>query len=584
MSQEAKQLDPGRCVFLLIDAAHNTEAAENHPAYKELSKIDPRAQVIHVKDGDATTISLDNLLWSVGQGRFTGLILIALPQNLPSEEVARLLTCLSNRGTITLEQINQDAQGFFGPFVYHNAFALADRQGRQKYCSVVVCNSPSAETLQAVSGFSFKLVDFKQLTASLLHTMFAHRLYDITPIGGALPVAEYLDVTEPAKGRTLYGVETLSIYADLFHKEFDSDAVSKAAVDAIYNAFGRAYSQTGKCNVLPREWQVALGAMRLARQMASWTLEGKQFECSVLLADGPAVKKIIDGEIGSFIRAFTLSSPVPFDFANKDMVRDTAESSQSDELFMLVDASDGQLKAIVVEQPYSGSQNWQNSRYARLRKLANEDRLLLHMRAGFVEVYADSSLLLWHDGFSWQLRPFDFLHREFLEHFKQQLRNEAPDAADALLNAVAQLLDRHQGSTIILLKNDNDTEVGFVRLAPTSLRPNLEDVGKEGVDFRKLSVGPLASILHVDGAHAITQNARLKYRARRISVNEDLYKLVDVSDKPRGTGTFAAQWLSLALKESVSIRVSSSGYVKVFKEGRSVYYRGRVDGSIESHS
>lgn len=571
---ERTRFHPGRSILLDFTQLPECRSSDNDRErsdliFRALLAVDPSSLRISVGASDADREDLNSLIYSVGESALQGLLVVVLPAAESGKRLARLLTAPSHICMITLEQVHQTADTFIAHPV-HNALALADRHARRDGLSVLAVEPP-----EVMSAFSkMRIVAPEYADAELFQTLLGKRAFDFAPVAPA-PVARHIDVMAVLRGCNEYAVDPQRIYGEWLHQEFETEEVSTAVLDLVGKALGVAGShgeqEGGSRPFLPRSWQLTIGAIRLARRMAAWTLEGETFRCSVLLVDKELVGGLHVGQKLVLFSIFKLSSPIPFDFCNQKYVRESAESAQSDELFLIVNVTTGMLTDIAVLHD-SGEQLSRHDRFARM---ARDSTLLLHIRAGFVEVYGHGVLELWHDGFRWHVRPFDILIEVLKEHFAPLPEDEFSASVKKITGAVASLMDQQQGSTIVLLHEHDDKTAGekatktFQTFAGTALRENLGELRSFRV--RDFPLEPLTSILHLDGAHAISQRGFISFLARRIDVREEGDSLASLVASSTGTGTRAARWLSEKLLMSYVIRVSSSGFIKIFKKG-SIYH------------
>ena len=550
MTDVKPSLDPRGSVLLALTTRAQMDVSAVERVYRELQKVDPRALLITLDDDASNARELETLLWYIGTDVYCGLLVTMLTGPASSKDLERLLLSPADTAITLLSQVNQSVH-CFADYPEHGGLALADRYGRRGGKAIILTAKDITFTNKRARLFKFDLVDVSFGVEHLFHMYLApERFFLVPPRRSTLD--QYID-PKPLEALGAYSPNPASVFTGWLFAEFGTEEAAENALSTIQSAICvTSSSEIQKPPFLDRRCQLLICALRLARCIATWYLEGEPFECSLLLP----------GRTPATGSVFKFDPPIPFALDHENELRRAAESAQSDELFLVVDVNDNQLKSVDVlfEQP-------KPSRVERFKDLAVDGTVLIHIRSGFVEVYANRELALWHAGFHWIIRPFSLLQHVLDEHFRPYHAN----AGANLLNAIALLMDRQQGSTLVLLHSDDDVgnpatdgKGRFQTYAGTALRENVKDEDSQ-LDIAKIPSSPLASIIRMDGAHAITRDARLKYVARQIEVPADLEVRVGGGS---GTGTRAAEYLSGCLPMSIVIRISSGGRIRIFQKGQ----------------
>lgn len=539
-------------------AATQADVQLTDQVFLSLQRVDESAVRIAPGAGPDDEANLDYLLWSIGSREFSGVLIAILPATEGSGRLAERLTTPSGKAMISLQQVHQSAKEFLQHPV-ENLLATADRYAERRGLAVVVADPPNIEP---TSVFEIKIVAPKHAGEDLFQTLIARRNFEFVPVPETT-LEKFIDIKAVGEGCGDYGLKLRQIYGEWLHQEFEIEEVAQSALELLNQTF--LIPPGKRPPFLPRSWQFTIGAIRLARRMARWALEGDPYRCSVLLVTDEKLQELRSGAHHLLTRVLEIPKSVGFSFHNAGDVREFAELAQADDLFLVVDVNHGTLCDIAV----LSKGEYAESRHDRYSGLASSDSLLLHLREGFVELYGKCSLQLWHDGFRWHNQPFKLW--EFLadQHFKMEA-TEKLATIQKLTGAVAALMDQ-QLSSIIVFLNDMDVDK-FKGCIKPDFRQNVAHVSR--LDVRNLRVGTLTSLMHLDGAHAITQKGRVLHLAQLIAVSEDTLPLTPSRWPIRGSGTWAARWLSGQLPSSYIIKVSASGYIEFFHEGRSYPLRG----------
>lgn len=446
--------NPDRCFVLLLHDTPVASAASSLKSFSALKAVVDDTWLITLSHDRDNENKLADLIWWTGEGKLKGILVVVFPDTCDGKKLYRLLTMPSHRGMITLEQINQDVKGFKS-YRFHNGLALADRYGKSGGTAIVVAEPPSV----GQDHFRFKIVAPNYADSPFFHTHLAYERYNFVRLADSptdvYGIDTHIDITPMVQGCGRYGVRPSQIYSDWLHQEFGDKAVATAVLSLTANTYSTPPT-TLKPAIFPVEWQVVLGAIRLARRMATWTLEGETFECSVLLTDSATCMQLQSGQYFLLTRLFEMAGPLPFNFVHERDVRFYAETAQSDELFLVVDVSAGLLRDIAVANKNEHSP----SRHNRFASLARGHNIVLHVQSGYVEVYVDGTMELWHDGFEWIVQPLEPLRKIIRTHFAK-LRGNESTTTNLLVNSIAKLMDGQHGSTIIFLHDDDDVPLSI---------------------------------------------------------------------------------------------------------------------------
>jgi len=478
---------------------------------------------------------------------------------------------------VTVEQVNQSAEHLLSQFRIDHALGLADRYAQRGGSAVILrtrklipADSSQTSLVGTVTVSKVNVAPTELADDKLFQTLLAARLYHFVPVVQEA-IKKRIDPQCFLTDNGDYALRPVERYGEWLHQEFETELCAEAALNLFEAVFKADITAEHRAPCLPRAWQIAIGSIRLARRMTSWTLEGEAFRCSVLLMSRERFAAFMGNRGSTLTRILNFEEPVPFHLGNQKEVRSMAELAQADDLFLIVNASDGCLHVIAGPNYEGGRLN--ESRHLRYARLANDNAgLLLHVRDGFVEVYGAERLWLWHDRFRWEVKPFETLRQALEHHFPPGGNRE--ERINMMIGAIASLMDRHQASIIVLL-HDEDVE-SFER-ATNPLRIGLGESSDRNAErgdlpINRLALETLTSILHIDGAHAIRHDGTLSHLARRIKISQEP-PATDSSGKAwdrsfdrefPGTGTGAARDLSDRLTASCVIKVSASGYIKFF--------------------
>ena len=319
-------------------------------------------------------------------------------------------------------------------------------------------------------------------------------------------------------------------YAHWFRQEMGSREVGRLFTDACWSSLcnPRIQQRTDRV-LLPVAVQYAIGVARLCRRLSTWTLEGTPFACTVALLSADSMRAI--GSATSRLSPLIdLRPPTPFNVRNEGAIRRHAELAQSEGLFLIVSAEDGLLHSIGTARSGENAPS-RSMRHSFYSWLAGNGSLVFDIRPqGGIHLYGVTGLLLDHDGFEWAPSPLAWAAEMFNTFFSDhQIDDVSPNStyrlkssnehasrcSQTLGDATRRLVDGHESSIFALLhESDRD---GANKLAAEMLRPDIrwsasDRIGIDGMDSESLS-----GLLHLDGAHLISQDGHVLSISRRIN-------------------------------------------------------------------
>ncbi|MBX3418090.1 MAG: hypothetical protein KF851_10845 [Pirellulaceae bacterium] len=298
-------------------------------------------------------------------------------------------------------------------------------------------------------------------------------------------------------------------HRDWFAQEFGSyDPVGRIFIDVCTNSLiDFKIDPSIGMRSLPWEINVAFGALRMARRLSTWTLEGYPFECVVVLTSR-SKEELIEENQTRFISLIELE-PCSFNFSNLGLVRQYAEMAQGTSLLMIVSARDGKLHCVAVSRSNQIS-------YRHFREIAGGASVVFRVRPqGRVDFFDSTGLKLLHDGFEWQESPIDFLKDVVSSHFSTLSPDFMLKCIDCLMESVQLLLDSSK-SSILVLVNDKDRAIAN-KFCGEPLRKGIASMaGEVRVKIDDLDPTSLTSLLQLDGAHFIDSSGKMYAIARRI--------------------------------------------------------------------
>lgn len=342
----------------------------------------------------------------------------------------------------------------------------------------------------------------------------------------------------------------------------------------------------------------------LSRKMATRTLEGKPFQCTVIATAALEWQSKVGyglsqseeprarGQRSTQSRARAESIPQEqwclrcasfaagpassFLFSDRS-IANHIELIQAEDLVLIVDAVTLRVLDIVAHRH---REDWY--RAMCYNRLANAFQgVAVHMRYGcHVEVYDSEKMQLWYDGFSWRARPFEEVWTYLREFFGEQRDGERPQLTGRVIGALFGLQDLQVGSMIAFVDEERLRSID-VRLTPDDPPPGRDPVLRPlrgGVTsaltrppmrrppIKSLSLAALIGLLKVDGAHVITQQGALRHLAHQVT---DGPAVVQAGQTFPGTGREAARRLSWRIRGAgFVVKVSASGGLHVFVGGQ----------------
>lgn len=418
--------------------------------------------------------------------------------------------------------------------------ALAEWVGRSGKAIIVVPDRPSQHR-KLLEKWNFSIESYSSLEVPKEPDRYDRiRQYLLTVLGndllgfhphfrdakGPTTLSEDLRVSEAWVKRSIQPYE--EYYYDWYRQEFGSRKVGKLFTDACWESIcSDKIKQRTNRKLLPVAIQYAIGVARLCRRMATWTLEGTPFACTIVLLSTEAMRSL--GSTSSrFSRLIDLRPPTPFNMRNEDVIRRHAELAQSEGLYLIVSANDGLLHSIGTT---SGGPN-RGMRHSFHGWLAGNGSLIFDIRpGGKIHLYGRNGLLLDHDGFHWTPSPLAWVTRQFTDFFSARHRSDDAPSGDVSLkrpsdehgarcsqtlsDATRRLVDNHESSIFALLdETDNDSAKG---MASEMLRPDMRWSSSDQVSIDRLDSESLAGLLHLDGAHLISRDGHVLSISRRIN-------------------------------------------------------------------
>ena len=318
--------------------------------------------------------------------------------------------------------------------------------------------------------------------------------------------------------------------------------------------------------------------VRVCRQLATYTLEGKPFICTVLVQTGrdparAAARQPSEGTVQLANWTCLLPNPqVPFVTSGR-LLRAYAELAQSEQTVMVVDAASVRLTELLVAR----CDTREVTRRHALCHLASEySALAIHTRGhGVVEVYNGSDLQLWYDGFRWSASPFRDLQNQLRNFYKGVPDARRDEAVRRVVGGVTSLIDR-QASSILVFTSD----AGWQALTTGSqqvLRPvnpqrqvRIERTPKLDIKDH-FPLDALVGFLHIDGAHVLLTDRTIAAAG---------YQVLDTTagGGANGTGTLAAMNASRLLKGTAGdpaasdfgfvVKISADRQIRIYVAGR----------------
>ena len=398
-------------------------------------------------------------------------------------------------------------------------------------------------------GWSFTVESFDELRSpsesddleglrQYLLTAIGTDLFGFHPRAGDLSSPRYLNrhAKVSTSWRRLSNQPYQSDYFSWYRQEFGSRRIGRIFTEACWQSIcdqekGDRFDRT----LLPLPIQNAIGTARLCRRLATWTLEGRPFQCTVVLLSERAMDDL--GSAPSrFAGLIDIRPPTSFNLHNEGDVRRNAELAQSQGLFLLVSAKHGLLCNIGTVRGTDDAPS-RDMRHDFLGWLAGTNSLVFDIRSGgSIFVYGKSGLFLEHDGFQWSYSPIALLTFELTKFFTGEVHAHGPQfrrhqvspdrlrltspghaarCSARLADAVRRLLEDSESSIFALLDSQEEYEARTV--ASEMLRPDIGWSSSDRVDIDGLDSETLAGLLHLDGAHLISRDGYVISIARRIA-------------------------------------------------------------------
>jgi hypothetical protein len=379
-------------------------------------------------------------------------------------------------------------------------------------------------------GFDFQhdlhieFVENEDQLMRLLLSAISGELFDVHPRLGDVEESKFISNTTISKKTNGYArIPQEHYYYDIFRQEFGSRKIVRKFVELCRNTIARQPpNRAEKAEaLLPLEILHAIGAARLCRRMANWTLEGEPFQCSVVLFT------VVDWDRprSRFFRSvIECDQPIPFNFSHLDQIRKLAETAQGRDIMLFVSVEDGLLRGTCVREGvhhFGDSRLQAYTRLSNLGKTGPEDPhpIILHCREpGFVEIFAKGSFKFWHDGFRWIANPYAKLTKvikKFLTLENDESEEFRVRATERLVGAIAELQDRRK-SSIIVLTHKLDSHL-VEQFAGTQLRPGYT-LGPHSsyLAVDAMSCDVLTALFQLDGANFIDSSGKIAQFSRQI--------------------------------------------------------------------
>jgi hypothetical protein len=232
-------------------------------------------------------------------------------------------------------------------------------------------------------------------------------------------------------------------------------------------------------------------ALKVARRMSVYTLEGVEFDTTVILSADPAAHSMKDKLISELDYG-------TFNLENSSSVRDLLEACQGSGLYLVVDSRTGKMLSI----------------NKRTDMKAEETYLKIHIKSNArVDVLHGEEILLLWDGFEWALPKTAGLKKLIKKN----------EAIKDLVSACDSLLGKSKSAIIILLDKADSEKLDTV--AGNVLRPLLYGTTAyyHGGNVKDLVKNDsLAALLGLDGAHVIdAETGNVQWLCMRLASGDD---------------------------------------------------------------
>jgi hypothetical protein len=296
-----------------------------------------------------------------------------------------------------------------------------------------------------------------------------------------------------------------------------------------------------------------LNAMKMARRLSSFTLEGEKFSFWVIMDESPEKNKQLL-EIRGFTLIFLFNDDTRFDIAREKDVRDIVELCLGDSVFLLVDLRTNRIVSV-----------WgRPSSFKSLHEMKDSFKDIavfgLHVRDDERVEVLDGHFnvsLIW-DGFKWKQSDSSTLE-VLLEDMGLSGKRIVVDAVDELLNG---------GYSSIFLIVHEDDKCKWNKVSDKSLRSDLlpprGSLASLKVDT--MNASQLAAILRLDGAHLLDREGRLYQVCRNLSFQPEAWNVWTPVSTDRSTDP-----------SKVKLDKKLSKFVKVIKGDVSWFIDLKVD-------
>jgi hypothetical protein len=232
-------------------------------------------------------------------------------------------------------------------------------------------------------------------------------------------------------------------------------------------------------------------ALKVARRMSVYTLEGEEFDATVIVSADPDAHDQKDELISELDYG-------DFYLDNSGSVRDLLEACQGRGLYLVIDSLTGKMLSI--------------NKHPDTRPGAKGFRIHIKSNAR-VDVWHGGEILLLWDGFEWAFPKTAVL--------KTLIKNN--DAIKDLVSACDSLLSKRKSAIIILL-DENDRQ-SLDNVTANVLRPLLYGTTAyyHGGNVKDLVKNDsLAALLGLDGAHVIDmQTGNVQWLCMRLASGDD---------------------------------------------------------------
>ena len=253
-----------------------------------------------------------------------------------------------------------------------------------------------------------------------------------------------------------------------------------------------------------------LNAMRMARRLSSFTLEGEKFNCWVIMNDLPndktrGVKRIESASI------FRFYDYIPFDIYHEKAVRDVVELSLGNSVCLLVDLKTNRIDSVL------GRSSLQDNSNGLTEQIRGITSFGFHIRDDErVEVLDNQNIskLIW-DGFKWkqsEVVSLDTVLKSGDSGFS--LTEKSIGVISAAVDEL--LIGGYSSIFVIVHKLDKGK---WRQVSDKSLRPDLlhprGSFAPKHID--QMNASQLVTVLKLDGAHLLDEKGKLYQVCRNLS-------------------------------------------------------------------